>query len=205
MAPFALVVGALAALAAVTPAAAAPDAAVKRQVTHLRDKYDFVIVGGGTAGLTVADRLTARFPSKNVLVVNYGDIQYAPGGFDPPQTLWGGPTLGAAANWTFNSLPNPAVKNKTALVFAGKAVGGSSTINGMFFDRGSRYDFEAWAKVVGPVTDSSKSWDWNGIFPYFKKVSWTQPGRTRTSQNARLTSVTERHLYRSTRCRRPEV
>jgi len=176
MTPF----GLLATFAAL--ASALPEAAFKRQVSQLRDKYDFVIVGGGTAGLTVADRLTARFPAKTVLVVNYGEIQYAPGVFDPPQIIWGGAGGDGPARWTFNSLPNAAVKNKTALVVAGKAVGGSSTVNGMFFDRGSRYDFEAWAKATGPTLDPSKSWDWNGIFPFFKKVRSQTQGMQRSER-----------------------
>jgi ribulose 1,5-bisphosphate synthetase/thiazole synthase len=50
-------------LAALTSAASIPTSNVKRQVSQLRDKYDFVVVGGGTSGLTVADRLTAAFPA----------------------------------------------------------------------------------------------------------------------------------------------
>jgi choline dehydrogenase-like flavoprotein len=75
----------------------------------------------------------------------------------------------------FFSLPNPEVNNQAGIVFAGKVVGGSSAINGMFFDRPSSLDFEAYAQVGSPEFDSSPDkWDWNGIFSYFKKVS-TQP------------------------------
>ena len=52
-------------------------------------------------------------------------------------------------------------------------VGGSSTVNGQFFDRGSRFDYDDWAKIGSPEFDESEeSWDWDGILPFFKKVSF---------------------------------
>ncbi|KAK4245700.1 GMC oxidoreductase [Corynascus novoguineensis] len=161
---------------ALTSAASIPRLHAKRQDSQLRDEYDFVVVGGGTSGLTVADRLTEAFPEKNVLVIEYGDVQYAPGTFDPP-TDWITPHPDAAATWSFNSLPNPDMANTTAFVKAGQVVGGSSAVNGMFFDRGSRFDYDAWAEVGGPEFEqSSDKWDWAGIFPFFKKsVTFTEP------------------------------
>ena len=167
---------------------ALPHASVKRQVSHLRDSYDFVIAGGGTAGLVVANRLTEAFPNsecpsipdlvhghlksgaETVLVVEYGDVEFAAGIFDPPAAVWG--TNGAmASRWTVQSLPNPEVRNKKADAAAGKVVGGSSAINGMFFDRPSRWDHEAWKQVSSPDWDDHRDqWDWDGIFPFFKKV-----------------------------------
>jgi choline dehydrogenase-like flavoprotein len=98
-----------------------------------------------------------------VLVVEYGEIQYGPGTFDPPAP--------AASRWTFSSLPNPEVNNKTALVVAGQVVGGSSVVNGMFFDRPSRFDHDSWTEAGGREFESSGiKWNWEGIFPYFKKV-----------------------------------
>ncbi|KAK4149493.1 hypothetical protein C8A00DRAFT_46914 [Chaetomidium leptoderma] len=156
-------------LAALTSAASVSNSNVKRQVSQLRDEYDFVIVGGGTSGLTVADRLSQAFPAKNVLVVEYGDVHYAPGTFDPP-TDWITPAANPPPTWTFNSLPNPEMGNKTAFVQAGQAVGGSSTVNGMFFDRGSRFDYDAWTEVGGTeFAGCGIKWNWRGIFPYFKK------------------------------------
>ncbi|KAK3314109.1 GMC oxidoreductase-like protein [Apodospora peruviana] len=186
-------------LAALPFASAHPKAQIKRQVSELRDSYDFLIAGGGTVGLTIADRLTAAFPksksfltrpsllpssdtlAENVLVIEYGEIQYAPGGFDPPQIVFGSQTPNAPAAWVFNSLPNPDVKNKTGLVLAGQVVGGSSATNGMFFDRPSRFDFDTlWTQAGSSEFDSSKDrWDWDGLFPYFKKVeksvTFTEP------------------------------
>jgi choline dehydrogenase-like flavoprotein len=151
-------------------------AAVKRQVSQLRPSYDFIVAGGGTTGLTVADRLTETFPEKTVLVVEYGEVEYAPGIFDPPQTVWGGGEA-LARSFLFQSLPNVEVKNKTATVFAGRLVGGSSGVNGMFFDRGSRFDYDAWMDAGSPEFDSNEhKWNWDELFPFFKKsVTFTEP------------------------------
>jgi choline dehydrogenase len=63
------------------------------------------------------------------------------------------------------------MKNRTAAVLAGKTVGGSSAVNGMVFDRPSRFDHEACAQVSSPEFDGSEhKWNWDGMFPYFKKV-----------------------------------
>jgi choline dehydrogenase len=63
------------------------------------------------------------------------------------------------------------VNNKSALVFAGQTVGGSSSINGQYFDRGSRHDYDAWDQVSSPEFDSiTIKWNWGSLYPYFKKV-----------------------------------
>ncbi|KAL2173990.1 GMC oxidoreductase-like protein [Thermothelomyces heterothallicus CBS 202.75] len=162
--------------AALASSASIPRPHAKRQVSQLRDDYDFVVVGGGTSGLTVADRLTEAFPAKNVLVIEYGDVHYAPGTFDPP-TDWITPQPDAPPSWSFNSLPNPDMANTTAFVLAGQVVGGSSAVNGMFFDRASRHDYDAWTAVGGSgFEQSSHKWDWEGLFPFFQKsVTFTEP------------------------------
>jgi len=110
--------------------------------------------------------------TETILVVEYGEVECAPGGFDPPDIVFGGATTSRRPGlFNFQSLPNPEVKNKTAVLFAGKTVGGSSAVNGMYFDRPSRFDHDAWAKASSPEFDASEhKWDWGGLFPYFKKV-----------------------------------
>ncbi|EAQ92920.1 hypothetical protein CHGG_01155 [Chaetomium globosum CBS 148.51] len=151
---------------------------VKRQGSQLLDSYDFVIAGGGTSGLTVADRLTEAFPDKTVLVVEYGEVENARGIFDPPMTIWGG-SSNAASGWLLNSTPSPELNNATALVMVGKVVGGSSAINGQFFDRGSRFDYDAWDRLQGGSPESRMkgiNWSWDGIYPFFRKsVTFTPP------------------------------
>jgi choline dehydrogenase len=105
-------------------------------------------------------------------VVEYGEVEYARGVFDPPDIVFGGTsTAPRPGTFNFQSLPNFQVKNKTATVLTGKTVGGSSAVNGMVFDRPSRFDHDAWAQLNSPEYDGSEhKWSWDGMFPYFKKV-----------------------------------
>ncbi|WYZ41952.1 hypothetical protein EsH8_V_000847 [Colletotrichum jinshuiense] len=136
----------------------------KRQVTELRQEYDFVVVGGGTSGLTIADRVSAAFPEKTVLVIEYGKIEGTVGYYDPPEDGRG------ASRLVVSSPPVASVNNRTATVILGMTVGGGSAVNGQFLDRGSRYDYDEWARLGSPQFDnSSDSWDWENFGPAFKK------------------------------------
>ncbi|KAH8898132.1 GMC oxidoreductase-like protein [Thozetella sp. PMI_491] len=124
-----------------------------RHVNQLRPDYDFVIVGGGT-----------------VLVVEYGEIQFAPGIFEPP----GSPP--PVDQWAFQSLPLTALGNASAAVQVGRVVGGSSAHNGQFFDRASRHDFDGWEALINPYGNNEVKWDWDSIFPFYKKsVNFVEP------------------------------
>ena len=68
----------------------------------------------------------------------------------------GGGSYPGARRWVFSTLANREVDNKQAAVFAGVTVGGSSAINGMFFDRPSSFDFDAWAHAGSPEFDASQ-------------------------------------------------
>jgi choline dehydrogenase-like flavoprotein len=128
-------------------------------------KYDFVIIGGGTAGLTIADRLTAAFPRRRVLVIEYGVIEEAVPAIEPPGTPAG------ATGLRLLSEPLPALNNRQASLLIGMSVGGSTTINGQFFDRPCRYDLDDWRTIGGPEFDRLEDkWGWDGVLPYFKKV-----------------------------------
>jgi choline dehydrogenase-like flavoprotein len=114
-----------------------------------------------------------------VLVIEYGDVGYAPGVFDPPQIIWGGPGT-TGTGWNLFSTPSPALNNNTAQVVAGRAVGGSSAINGMVFDRGSRFDYDGWAQLQAKSSSADRKgtidWSWDALYPFFKKsVTFTPP------------------------------
>ncbi|KLU86928.1 hypothetical protein MAPG_05935 [Magnaporthiopsis poae ATCC 64411] len=185
----------VAALALAAHGQSLPQDRVKRDAAELRQTYDFVILGGGTAGLTVADRLTEAFPDRKcfssgrlarrnanaaaagtVLVVELGELVYAPGVNEPPG--YPAPLPG----WRITSRPNPGLNGRIGGVTIGKAVGGGTTINGQFFDRGSASDYDAWAALGSPEFDDYEDkWDWEGLLPYFKKsVTFTEPTKEST-------------------------
>ncbi|SPO06898.1 related to alcohol oxidase [Cephalotrichum gorgonifer] len=143
----------------------------KHDVSELRDEYDFVIVGAGTAGLTVADRLSAAFPDRTVLVIEYGKIEKAVGYYDPKEDGTG------VSRLVISSPPIESLNNRSAIVILGMTVGGSSAANGQFFDRGSKFDYNEWATLGSP------GWDWNSLYPSFKKSSYlTAPSKEHVAQ-----------------------
>lgn len=82
------------------------------------------------------------------------------------------------------SVPVPTLNNRTADLLIGMTVGGSSAVNGQFFDRASRLDYDDWDYLAGEVSkDVNTRWNWDSLLPYFKKVSL----RTRCSCRDMLT------------------
>lgn len=139
-------------------------ASIKRSASALLDSYDYIIAGGGTSGLTVADRLTAAFPDRTVLVVEYGQLINSTDVLTPAATV-------SNRNYAFNILsqPEPGLNNRSFTVTVGKIVGGCSAINAQMFDRGSKADYDSWGEVAGPEFKEA-GWTWDGLLPYFKKV-----------------------------------
>ena len=91
--------------------------------------YDYIVVGGGTTGLVVANRLTEN-AAVSVLVIEAGDSAY-----NNPQ-VYGtgayGQALGSAIDWNFKTVPQKYAGNNQPSLHAGKAIGGTSTINGRY-------------------------------------------------------------------------
>ncbi|KAI9051847.1 hypothetical protein LZ554_004108 [Drepanopeziza brunnea f. sp. 'monogermtubi'] len=120
--------------------------------------YDFIIVGAGIGGLTVADRLTEDLDT-SVLVIEYGsfdqgeDAVLVPGSYFPVPYFW--PNI--------FSTPQRGLNNGTYFVPMGRVVGGGSTINAMFFLRSPALDYDSWEALGNP------GWGWDGLLPYFKK------------------------------------
>lgn len=105
---------------------------------------------------------------ENILVVEYGAVETTAGVFDPPQ-LDPKQQGGYGSTFTYHSLPSPALDNGTAYVVTGKLVGGSSAVNGMFFDRPSRFDFDAWDRLQGSRNANRTRWTWDSLYPYYRK------------------------------------
>lgn len=146
---------------------APPTAHIINRAVVQSTNYDYVIVGGGLTGLVVANRLTED-PTKNVLVVEYGYLDNT----SPPLIPGYANGLNYGDMYDITSAPIPFLNNATFPVWIGKVVGGGSWVNGMEFDRGTQADYNAWEALGNP------GWGWDGMFPYFKKVSITALGYT---------------------------
>ncbi|KAH9905380.1 putative GMC oxidoreductase [Xylariomycetidae sp. FL2044] len=130
--------------------------------SKLRDSYDYVIVGAGTAGLTVADRLSADGKT-TVLVIENGKLVDST---RISQVYSGGAAMGPTFSYSINSIPQKNLRNRTTAVTIGNLVGGSSAINAMMTVRGTSDDYNRWGSFFG----ESSSWSWEGILPYLKKA-----------------------------------
>jgi len=120
--------------------------------------YDYIIVGAGSAGCVLANRLTEN-PQVKVLVLEAG-----PRDTDP----WIHVPLGygklftkTAVNWSYQSEPEPALNGRSVFTPRGKVLGGSSSINGLVYIRGQREDYDGWG-IPG--------WNFESLRPYFEKA-----------------------------------
>lgn len=133
------------------------------------EEYDFIVVGGGTAGLTVAHRLSMD-PSVTVLVVEHGPLTPLPPK-DP--AIWIPGLLdrvtydGLPKDYWFNitSTPQQHLAGRTNRVWVPHLVGGGTMINGQISDRGGRDEYDAWAELI-----QDESWKWDNLVKYFMKV-----------------------------------
>ncbi|TRX90956.1 hypothetical protein FHL15_008161 [Xylaria flabelliformis] len=130
--------------------------------SNLLSSYDYVIVGAGTSGLTVADRLSADGKS-TVLVIENGQIVDSP---RISQVYSGVAAMGPTWSYQINSVRQPNLNNRSTSVVVGKLVGGSSAINAMMTIRGTSDDYDRWGSFLG----NGSTWSWEGLLPYFKKI-----------------------------------
>ena len=103
---------------------------------------------------------------ETILVIEHGKVEGTVGYFDPEEDGKG------ATRLVITSPPVESVNNRSATVILGMTVGGGSAVNGQFFDRGSRHDYDEWARLGSPEFDgSAHSWDWENLYPSFQKAS----------------------------------
>jgi len=120
--------------------------------------FDFIVVGAGTAGCLLANRLSANPAHRVLLLEAGGDDRYIwfhiPVGY---LFLIGNPR----ADWLFKTAPSPGLNNRELLYPRGKVLGGCSAINGMIYMRGQAADYDRWAQL------GLKGWGWDEVLPYF--------------------------------------
>ncbi|NND03780.1 MAG: choline dehydrogenase, partial [Acidimicrobiia bacterium] len=130
----------------------------------MSERFDYVVVGGGSAGSVIAARLSED-PQLRVLVLEAGRPDYKwdllihmPGAFSMP--------IGNKFyDWKYESEPEPHMDGRRVYHARGKVLGGSSSINGMIFQRGNPLDFERWAADPGMAT-----WSYSQCLPYFRRM-----------------------------------
>jgi choline dehydrogenase len=126
--------------------------------------YDYVIVGGGSAGCVLASRLSAD-PSTRVLVLEAGRPDYIWDVYIHMPAALSFPIGNRFYDWRYESEPEPFMNGRHIYHARGKVLGGSSSINGMIFQRGNPLDYERWAADPGMA-----AWDYAHCLPYFKRM-----------------------------------
>lgn len=127
------------------------------------DSTDYVVIGAGTAGCIVANRLSAR-PEISVTLLEAGGPDTNPAIYDPSLdamfSLW---APDAAENWGYVTTPQSNLDGRAIDIARGRVLGGSSAVNAMIYIRGNPLDFDAWAY------DGCDGWDYASVLTYFKR------------------------------------
>ncbi|PNH47878.1 hypothetical protein VD0004_g556 [Verticillium dahliae] len=117
------------------------------------DSYDYIVVGGGTAGAALATRLSLGLPKSKILLVEAGPA--APDDLRINVPGFRGSILGSELDWNFTTVGQSALDGRSVLVNRGKVLGGSSAMNYLCYDRASAPEYESWAEF------GNKGWGWN--------------------------------------------
>jgi choline dehydrogenase len=131
------------------------------------ENFDYVIVGAGSAGCVLADRLTADGQNR-VLLLEYGGSDRSifiqmPSALSIPMNM-------EKYNWFYHTEPEPHLDGRRMHTPRGKVLGGSSSINGLVYIRGNPQDFERWS------AQGAKGWAYRDVLPYFRRAETRQEG-----------------------------
>ncbi|KXH61843.1 hypothetical protein CNYM01_09038 [Colletotrichum nymphaeae SA-01] len=139
-------------------------------------EYDFIIVGGGTTGLVLADRLSES-GDQRVLVLEAGPDPHVVAMHEAPGAVEY--IAGTAIDWNFYTEPQEYLGGRKLAYHRGRGLGGSSILNGLYYGRGSANVYDHWVELGNP------GWSWEEVFPKFIKATHFNPPNNGTGYNQR--------------------
>ncbi|XP_077512922.1 glucose dehydrogenase [FAD, quinone]-like [Amblyomma americanum] len=141
------------------------------ELGELRQEYDYVIVGGGSAGCVVANRLSA-YPNVTVLLLEAGGLEEASNQIPITATY----SLGGHDDWGYQTVPQKhaclSYQEQRCGMSRGKVLGGSSVLNFLLYTRGSIHDYDRWAREYGAT-----GWAYGDVLPHFKAIEDYRAGQ----------------------------
>jgi choline dehydrogenase len=135
----------------------------------MSNTFDYLVIGAGSAGCVVANRLTED-PNCAVLLLEAGERDTNPDIHEPTGFV---KLMGSPDDWAYQSNVEPGLANRRILLNRGKTLGGTSATNAMIFIRGHRSDFDHWNYL------GNEGWSYDDVLPYFKKSEDNEPGASR--------------------------